>query len=45
MNGTLEMINRMQADGVIGKYAIGGAEEVLSPAAAIGGWTQEGSPS
>lgn len=25
MNGTLEMINRMQADGVIGKYAIGGA--------------------
>jgi hypothetical protein len=25
MNGTLEVINRMQADGVIGKYAIGGA--------------------
>ena len=25
MNGTLEIINRMQADGVIGKYAIGGA--------------------
>ena len=25
MNGILEMINRMQADGVIGKYAIGGA--------------------
>lgn len=25
MNGTLEMINRMQADGIIGRYAIGGA--------------------
>jgi len=25
MKATLEMINRMQADGVIGKYAIGGA--------------------
>ena len=25
MNGTLEAINRMKADGVIGKYAIGGA--------------------
>jgi len=25
MNGTLEIINGMQADGVIGKYAIGGA--------------------
>src|SRR5436190_4890183 len=25
MKATLEVINRMQADGVIGKYAIGGA--------------------
>lgn len=25
MNGTLEVINRMQADGIIGRYAIGGA--------------------
>jgi len=25
MKGTLEIINRMQADGVIGRYAIGGA--------------------
>jgi hypothetical protein len=25
MKATLEAINRMQADGVIGKYAIGGA--------------------
>ena len=25
MNGTLEMIYRIQAEGVIGKYAIGGA--------------------
>lgn len=29
MKKTLDMINRMQADGVIGKYAIGGAVGVI----------------
>src|SRR5579864_2421474 len=38
MKGTLEMINRMQADGVIGRYAIGGAVGAtfyLEPAATL----------
>jgi hypothetical protein len=38
MNPTLEMINQMQADGVIGKYAIGGAVGAtfyLAPAATV----------
>ena len=38
MKGTLEVINQMQADGVIGKYAIGGAVGAtfyLEPAATL----------
>lgn len=38
MRATLEAINRMQADGVIGKYAIGGAVGAtlyLEPAATV----------
>jgi hypothetical protein len=38
MKATLEMINQMQADGVIGKYAIGGAVGAtfyLAPAATV----------
>ena len=38
MNATLTVINQMQADGVIGKYAIGGAVGAtfyLEPAATL----------